>query len=63
MTNFDDFRKENIKEHIPNWPQIPDQSLGMLIVGGSGSEKKISHQILIKFLYMLKNHMKQNLHF
>ena len=22
--NFDDDTKENIKEHNPNWPQIPD---------------------------------------
>ena len=25
MINFDDVTKENIKEHDPNWPQIPDQ--------------------------------------
>ena len=24
MTNFDDVIKENIKEHNPNWSQIPD---------------------------------------
>ena len=24
MINFDDLTKENIKEHNPNWPQIPD---------------------------------------
>ena len=24
MINFDDVVKENIKEHNPNWPQIPD---------------------------------------
>ena len=24
MINFDDVIKENIKEHDPNWPQIPD---------------------------------------
>ena len=23
MTSFDDFTKENIKEHNPNWPEIP----------------------------------------
>ena len=24
MINFDDVTKENIKEHNPDWPQIPD---------------------------------------
>ena len=24
MINFDDVTKENIKEHNPNWPQIPN---------------------------------------
>ena len=24
MVNFDDVIKENIKQHNPNWPQIPD---------------------------------------
>ena len=24
MINFDDVVKENIKEHNPDWPQIPD---------------------------------------
>ena len=23
MINFDDVTKENIKEHNPNWPQVP----------------------------------------
>ena len=23
MFNFDDVTKENIKEHNPNWPEIP----------------------------------------
>ena len=27
MINFDDAKKENIKEHNPNWPQIPDHPL------------------------------------
>ena len=26
MINFDDVIKEKIKEHNPNWPQIPDHS-------------------------------------
>ena len=32
---FDDVPKENIKEHNPNWPQIPDQPCRILIIGGS----------------------------
>ena len=39
MINFDDVIKENIKEHNPNWPQIPDHPYGILIIGGSGSGK------------------------
>ena len=39
MINFDDATKENIKEHNPNWPQIPDHPFRMLINGGSGSRK------------------------
>ena len=39
MINFDDVTKENIKEHNPNWPQIPNHPYRVLIIGGSGSEK------------------------
>ena len=39
MINFDDVRKENIKEYNPNWPQILDLSYRILIFGGSGSGK------------------------
>ena len=28
-----------LKEHNPNWPEIPDHAYRMLIVGGSGSGK------------------------
>ena len=41
MINFDDVKKKNIKEHNPNWPQILDHSYKILIIGSSGSEKKI----------------------
>ena len=27
IINFDDVAKEVIKEHNPNWPQIPDQKI------------------------------------
>ena len=39
IINFDDVTKEKIKEHNPNWPQIPDHSYRILIIGGSGSGK------------------------
>ena len=39
MINFDDVIKENIKEHNPNWPQIPNDPYRILISGGSGSGK------------------------
>ena len=39
MINFDDVTKENIKEHNPNWPQIPVYLYRILITGGSGSRK------------------------
>ena len=37
MISFDHFIKEEIKEHIPNWPQILDHPYRMLIIGGFGS--------------------------
>ena len=37
--NFDDVTKENIREHIRNWPQIPDHPHRILITGGSVSGK------------------------
>ena len=30
---------DHIKEHNPNWPEIPNQPYKILIVGGSGSGK------------------------
>ena len=36
MINFDDVIKENIKEHNPNWPEIPDHLYRILIGGGGG---------------------------
>ena len=37
MINVDGVVKENIKEHYPNWPQIPDHQYRILINGSSGS--------------------------
>ena len=39
MIKFDDITKDNIKEHNPNWPKIPDHSYRILIIGRSGSGK------------------------
>ena len=39
MIKFDDATKENMKEHNPIWPQIPDRPYRILIIGGSGSGK------------------------
>ena len=39
MINFDDVIKENIKEHNPNWPQIPDHPYKMLVIGRFTSGK------------------------
>ena len=37
--NSDDVTGENIKEHNPNWPKIPDHPYRILIIGGLGLEK------------------------
>ena len=39
MINFDDVIKENIKEHNPNWPKIPDYQYRISIIEGAGSGK------------------------
>ena len=39
MIKFDDFIKEETKEHNPNWPEIPDHPYRIWIIGGSGSVK------------------------
>ena len=39
MINFDDVINQNIKEHDPNWPEIPNHPYRILINGGSGSGK------------------------
>ena len=42
MINFDDLVKRNIKEHNPNWPQIPGYPYRILITEDSESEKTSS---------------------
>ena len=39
MFNFDYITKEDIKEHNPDWSEIPDHPYRILIIGGSGSGK------------------------
>ena len=39
MFNFDYITKEDIKEHNPNWLEIPDHPYRILIAGGSGPGK------------------------
>ena len=42
MINFDDVIKENIKQHNPNQPEIPDHPYRILIIDGSGTGKTSS---------------------
>ena len=35
MFNYGYIKKEDIKEHNPNWPETPDHLCGILIIGGS----------------------------
>ena len=65
MINIDDVTKENIKQHNPNWSQIPDHLYIILIIRGSGSGKSNSLFNLInqqpdinKLIYLLKILMK-----
>ena len=39
MFDFNYITNEDIKEHNPNWSEIPDHLYRILIVGGSESEK------------------------
>ena len=48
MFNFDHVTNGEIKEHNPNWPEIPDYPYQILITGGSGSGKTNSLLTLIK---------------
>ena len=41
MFNLDHITNENIKEHNEIWPYILDHPYRILIIGGSGSGKKI----------------------
>ena len=71
MFNFDYIAKEDIKEHNPNWREIPDHLYWLLITGGSRSGKAnalldlINHEpdidknyLYAKDLYEAKNQLK-----
>ena len=45
MFNFDYITKEDIKEHNPNWPEIPDNPYKISLVGGFGSGKQMHYLI------------------
>ena len=48
MINYDDVTKENINKHNLNWPQIPDDTYRILIIGSSRSGKTNASLNLIK---------------
>ena len=58
MINFDDITKGNIKEDNLNWPQTPDHSHILIMIGCSGSGKTnslfnlMSHQPDIYKMYL-----------
>ena len=67
MINFDDYSSENKTEHNQKWPYIPDHPYRIVITRGSGSGKRntllnlIENQPDIKYIYMQKICMKQNI--
>ena len=48
MINLDSITNKNNKKHNEKWPYIPDNSHKILIIGGSGSEKRNPLNNLIK---------------
>lgn len=58
MTDFDEVIGGNTQEHNPHWPQIPNHSYRMLIVGSFGSWKTnvlisiINHQTGIHKIFL-----------
>ena len=68
MINFCDATNENKTENNPKWPYIPDHPDRILIIGGSGSGKTNTllnlikiNEILIKYIFIQKIHMKQDI--
>ena len=46
MFNLDNITNENNIDHDKKWPYILDHPYGMLLVGGSGSERKKIHWLI-----------------
>ena len=65
MINFDDVKQENIKEHNPNWSQIPDHPYKILITEVSvyGKTNSIFLIILLLICLVIKNVIKQYLNY
>ena len=68
MINFDEYTKENKREHNLKWSYIPDHPYRILIAGGFGSGKTnglfnlINNQLDIdKYIFMQRIHMKKNI--
>ena len=55
MINFDYIKKENIKEHNPNWPRILDHPCRLLITEGSRITRQVTNQISIKICFHAKD--------
>ena len=66
--NFDDYTSEKKRGHNVKWPYIPDHPYRILLVGGSESRETNAllnlinnQQILIKYIYIQKIPMKENI--
>ena len=46
MFNFDYVTKEDIKQHNPDCPKVPDHPYRILIAGSSGSPKSQMHYLI-----------------
>ena len=61
ISNFDNITWENLKVNNLNWPEIPNHSYKILVVGGSRSEKTnvlvnlIDHELNIDKIYWCAN--------
>ena len=60
MFNFDYITEEDIKEHHPNWPEVPDHPYRIIITEGSGKTNTllylINHEPDIDKIYLYAKH-------
>ena len=56
MFHFGYITKEDIREHTPNWSEVPDHPYRILTVGGSGSGKTNALLNLINHEQITFNH-------